>query len=185
MIDFTDNDIRVLGNLPKLQRLKGLLLSRNRISHIQPAIASTLPNLESLVLTANSLSRLADLDALAEFSNLTHLILLDNPVTSQQHYRSYVLWRCRSLRVLDFEKVKTKEREYADKLFGSPESPTPLALQIMGSKSVAIIDGTLGEKQMLRKLTEEDKENLRQTLKKASSLAEIEKIENALKSGYI
>jgi U2 small nuclear ribonucleoprotein A' len=80
-IDFTDNDIQVLGNFPLSPRLHTLLLARNRISSIQPSVAHSIPHLTTLVLTANNFVELADLDALGSFKALTHLILLDNPVT--------------------------------------------------------------------------------------------------------
>jgi U2 small nuclear ribonucleoprotein A' len=51
---------------------------------------------------------LGDLDPLAEFSKLTYLSLLSNPVANKQHYRSYVINKLPSLRVLDFRKVKLK-----------------------------------------------------------------------------
>lgn len=83
-IDFTDNDIQILGNFPLSQRLRTLLLARNRISGIQPTLANSIPNLTTLVLTSNNFVELADLDTLGNFRNLTHLILLDNPVARKE-----------------------------------------------------------------------------------------------------
>jgi len=61
-----------------------LLLARNRISGIQPSLANSIPNLTTLVLTANNFAELADLDVLATFRRLTHLVLLENPVTRKE-----------------------------------------------------------------------------------------------------
>ena len=83
-IDLTDNDIRVLGNLPLSPRLRSLLLARNRVSSIQSSLPEAVPNLTSLVLTANSLAELADLDVLGGFKRLTHLVLIENPVTRKE-----------------------------------------------------------------------------------------------------
>jgi len=83
-IDFTDNDIQVLGNFPLSARLRTLLLARNRITSIQPSLANSIPNLTTLVLTANNFAELADLDVLATFHHLTHLVLLENPVTRKE-----------------------------------------------------------------------------------------------------
>jgi U2 small nuclear ribonucleoprotein A' len=83
-IDFTDNDIQVLGNFPLSARLHTLLLARNRIASIQPSLANSIPNLTTLVLTANNFVELADLDVLATFHYLTHLVLLENAVTRKE-----------------------------------------------------------------------------------------------------
>jgi len=80
----TDNDIQVLGNFPLSPRLRTLLLARNRVASIQPALARALPSLTNLVLTANHLAELADLDSLAQFRRLTHLVLTENPVTRKE-----------------------------------------------------------------------------------------------------
>ena len=83
-IDFTDNDIQLLGNFPLSPRLKTLLLARNRIASIQPTLAHSLPSLTTLVLTANNFAELADLDVLGTFPVLTHLVLMENPVTRKE-----------------------------------------------------------------------------------------------------
>jgi U2 small nuclear ribonucleoprotein A' len=75
---------------------------------IAEGLGEVIPNLETLVLTNNHLQELGDLDPLAEFSKLTYLSLLSNPVANKQHYRSYVINKLPSLRVLDFRKVKLK-----------------------------------------------------------------------------
>ncbi|ANB12468.1 Lea1p [Sugiyamaella lignohabitans] len=186
VIDLSDNDIRIIGNFPKMTRLKGLLLSQNRISNIQANISELLPNLESLILTANSLSQLADLDPLAGFSKLEHLSLVDNPVTARDHYRSYIIWRIPSLRVLDFEKIKDSERKFAAQLFGTVSAPTELASQIMKTKTATSkVDLGRGASASIVKLTDEDKAKLRESLKNATSLAEIDRIEKALRTGVL
>jgi U2 small nuclear ribonucleoprotein A' len=58
VIDLTDNQIRVLDNLPTLKRLRTLLLSENRIVRIDFSIAKYLPNLTNLILNNNHLSEL-------------------------------------------------------------------------------------------------------------------------------
>lgn len=83
-IDLADNDLSSLGNFPFFPRLRTLLLARNRINHIQPALATSLPNLTTLVLTSNNMSELADLDPLRKLSKLTHLTLLENPITRKE-----------------------------------------------------------------------------------------------------
>lgn len=184
-IDLTDNDIRVLGNFPRLLQLKTLLLSTNRISHIQPDLGESLPNIECLVLSANSLNQLSDVNAISTLPKLTHLSLIDNPLVHLDYYRLYVIWRNPNLMVLDFMKVKDAERKNARELLGSSlDQPTELALKIMGTKSKTV-NMSGGEKDYSRPLTEADRENLRQKLKSATSLAEVERIEQALRTGMI
>lgn len=92
-IDFTDNDIQVLGNFPLSPRLKTLLMARNRVSSVQASAANSIPNLTNLVLTSNNFAELADLDSLSKFPKLTHLSLMENPVTRKE---------VRSTDVMDF-----------------------------------------------------------------------------------
>ena len=87
-IDLTDNDIAILGNFPLSPRLTTLLLARNRISNIQPALSRSIPNLTNLSLTQNRISNLADLEPLVALKKLKHLSLVDNPVTSKEVFSS-------------------------------------------------------------------------------------------------
>lgn len=83
-IDFTDNDIQVLGNFPLSPRIRTLLLARNRIAQIQSTLPNAIPNLKNLVLASNNIGELADLEVLGRFPRLTHLVLTDNPVTKKE-----------------------------------------------------------------------------------------------------
>jgi U2 small nuclear ribonucleoprotein A' len=65
------------------------------------------------------LMELGDLDPLACLKNLTTLSLLHNPVTARQHYRLYLIYKLPQLRLLDFRKIKQKERDEAKALFKS------------------------------------------------------------------
>ncbi|KAF4975394.1 hypothetical protein FZEAL_7803 [Fusarium zealandicum] len=188
-IDFTDNDIQVLGNFPLSPRITTLLLARNRVSSIQPSVAKAIPNLTNLVLSSNNLAELADLDALESFVRLTHLVLVDNPVSKKENYRYWVLWRCPSVRFLDYEKVKEAEREQARELFGTAEEPTALASKIMGIKttnfSVSAGDSEGPSKLSRIKLTDAEKKRLQERIKKATSLQEIIALEKELNEGRL
>ncbi|KAI1277965.1 L domain-like protein [Xylaria sp. FL0933] len=194
-IDLVDNDIQVLGNFPLSPRIHTLLLARNRVSSIQPTLANSIPNLTNLQLESNNLSELADLDPLGAFPRLTHLVLRDNPVTKKDYYRYWVLWRCPSVRFLDYVKVKDAERKHANELFGSVESPTELATKIMNVKSKTFGSssslenggGTAGlSMRMSRiKLTDKEKKRLQDMIKRATSLDEITKLETMLREGRL
>ena len=47
-----------------------------------------------------------------------------------QNYRLWTIWRVRSVRFLDYRKVKDAERDRATELFGTPEAPTALAAKV-------------------------------------------------------
>lgn len=190
-IDFTDNDISSLGNFPFFPRLHTLLLARNRVKHIQPTIASTIPNLTTLVLTANNMAELADLDPLRNLTRLTHLVLLENPVTRKEHYRYWVIWRIPSVRFLDYQKVKDAERAKAKELFGTAEEPTALASKIMGIKSRTFdvpsggAERAPADKAVRVKLTEKERKRVEKMIREARSLQEITRLEKELNEGRI
>ncbi|KAL9103139.1 MAG: hypothetical protein Q9163_001783 [Psora crenata] len=194
-IDLTDNDITTLSNFPLSPRLRVLLLARNRINSIQPTLSNSIPNLETLILTANNLAELADLDILGHFRRLTHLSVLENPVTRKEHYRHWIIWRCPSIRFLDYQKVKDAEREKAAELFGTAKEPSALASKIMGIKSRTfdIPSSSLGNSAVLSpsdkvsrvKLTEKEKRRVEALIKNAKSLQEITRLEKELNEGRI
>lgn len=189
-IDFTDNDISVLGNFPLSPRLQTLLLTRNRITSIQPTLWRSVPNLTSIVLTHNRIAELADLEPLSRFSKLTYVVLNDNPVKSKPNYRLWIIWRCRKLRFLDYEKVRDKEREDADELFGTLEEPTAIAAKILSIKSKATFDaapsanGTSGGDVRV-KLTPKEKKRVEEMIRDAKSMKEIDELEKMLTEGKV
>lgn len=107
-LDLTDNDIMTLGNFPHLDRLAHLYLSNNLISRIDRRLAFSIPRLTTLTLTNNQISSFGQLAALARFPMLEYVTLIGNPVAREKYYREYVVWKCKSLRVLDFKRVKEK-----------------------------------------------------------------------------
>jgi U2 small nuclear ribonucleoprotein A' len=107
-----------------------------------------------------------------------------------QHYRYWVIWRCPTVRFLDYQKVKDAERQHAKKLFGTEEKPTSLATEIMGIKSsgfgAAVTDGVADTSKLSRiKLTDKEKKRLQEMIRKASSLEEIIRLEKMLKEGRL
>jgi U2 small nuclear ribonucleoprotein A' len=114
-VDLSDNEIVKLENLPFLNRLGTLLINNNRITRINPNIGEFLPNLHTLVLTNNRIVNLLEIDPLTSLPKLHFLSLLDNNITKKPNYRLYVIHKLNSLRVLDFKKVKNKERLEAKK----------------------------------------------------------------------
>ncbi|CAK9163211.1 unnamed protein product [Ilex paraguariensis] len=111
-IDLSENEIVKLENFPYLNRLGTLLLNNNRITRINPNIGEFLPKLHTLVLTSNRLTNLVEIDPLASLLKLQFLSLLDNNITKKPNYRLYVIHKLKSLRLLDFRKVKQKYLHY-------------------------------------------------------------------------
>ncbi|XP_050224741.1 U2 small nuclear ribonucleoprotein A' [Mercurialis annua] len=120
-IDLSDNEIVKLENMPYFTRLGTLLINNNRITRINPNIGEFLPKLHTLILTNNRLVNLVDIDPLASLPKLRFLSLLDNNITKKPNYRLYIIHKLKSLSVLDFKKVKSKERMEAENLFASEE----------------------------------------------------------------
>ncbi|KAK4935726.1 U2 snRNP complex subunit [Elasticomyces elasticus] len=192
-IDFTDNDITTLTNFPLSPRLNTLLFGRNRIQAVDRRIAEQIPNLSTLNLTANHVKELGDLEGLIGCGRLTHLSLVENPVTRKEHYRLYLIWSIPSLRFLDYQKVRDAERQQANELFGTADAPTELAAKIKGTKTRSFdvgagVNGKAADskRQGVRtQLTETEKKRVQEMIKNAKSLAEITRIEKDLAEGRI
>ena len=110
-IDLTDNQIHALANLPVLKRLSQLLLANNPVRTVSVNLATSLPNLRTLVLTNAAIPK----DALAHTAvtlgrcrKLEHLSLKGCPVQHAQHYKDWIIFNCKKLRSLDFERVHLK-----------------------------------------------------------------------------
>lgn len=111
-----------------------------------------------------------------------------------QHYRYWVVWRCPTVRFLDYQKVKDAERQKAAELFGTAAEPTELASGIAGTKSrtfdVAMSNGaptssSSSSKLSRIKLTEAERQRLQERIKKADSLEEIIRLEKELNEGRL
>ncbi|CAK5280083.1 unnamed protein product [Mycena citricolor] len=194
-MDFTDNAIVVLGNMPLLKRLNTLLLANNQLSHISPAIHISIPNLTTLNLTNNQFTELGDLEPLKELRNLKYLCLLGNPVREKKWYREWLAWRIPGLRVLDFQRIRDKERKTAKSLFLTADNlPTALATTLsttvstQSTKSVITTDepkiasltGKAG-----RLMSKEDAEKVKAAIAKATSMEEVRRLERSLREGYM
>ncbi|KAL7735428.1 hypothetical protein ACLKA6_019545 [Drosophila palustris] len=104
-IDLSDIDLRKLDNLPHLPRLKCLLLNNNRILRISDGLEDVVPNLNSIILTGNNLQELSDL----------------NPSQDSRNARDDMSAHQSGLRLLDFRKIKQKDRQAAQEFFRSKQ----------------------------------------------------------------
>ena len=99
--------------------LHSLMLINNRVTSIEKDFAINCPNLENLILTNNKISNIEEIDNLCSCKSLVRLSLVDNMITKLKYYRLYVIYNLPNLRVLDFQQVKSKERQAAKELFTS------------------------------------------------------------------
>ncbi|CAL8349417.1 unnamed protein product [Merluccius merluccius] len=182
-IDFSDNEIRKLDGFPLLRRLKTLLLNNNRICRFGENIEHALPSLTELILTSNNIQELGDLDPLASVKTLTLLSLLRNPVTNKKHYRLYVISKIPQIRVLDFQKVKLKERQEAEKMFKGKRG-AQLAKDI-AKRTRTFTPGAAVPTEKKAGPSQADVEAIKNAIANASSLAEVERLKGMLQAGQI
>lgn len=106
---------------------------------------------------------------------------------SLQNYRYYMLFRCPSIRFLDFQKVKDAERNHAAELFGTLEQPTDLARSITANKSKgfapAAVNGAAKKSHI--KFDEKEKARFEKLVMKAQSLDQVRALEKAFAEGRL
>lgn len=185
-IDLSDNDLIKLGNFPPLKRLHVLLLMNNRISRIAEECFDPLPNLVSVTLTGNKLERLVDLEPLTRLKNLERLSLLENPVTKVKHYRPYMIHKCsKSLRILDFNRIKDKERKAAGLLFAG-ERGKKLLEEIAPPRTAGKDPSDLKTAEAVKVgPSPEVIERIKKAIAEAETIEEVTRLERALKSGVL
>uniref|UniRef100_A0A6V7QTZ0 Uncharacterized protein n=1 Tax=Ananas comosus var. bracteatus TaxID=296719 RepID=A0A6V7QTZ0_ANACO len=189
-IDLSDNEIVKLENFPHLNRLGTLLINNNRITRINPNIGEFLPKLHTLVLTNNRLVNLVEIDPLASLKNLQFLSLLDNNITKKPNYRLYVIHKLKHLRLLDFKKVKQKERIEAGKLFASKEAEEEakkVSTKTFTPGEVADVPDTSKTDQGPKVVapTPEQITAIKAAIVNSQTLEEVARLEKALSSGQI
>nr|XP_025043600.1 U2 small nuclear ribonucleoprotein A' isoform X2 [Pelodiscus sinensis] len=183
-IDFSDNEIRKLDGFPLLKRLKTLLMNNNRICRIGEGLEQALPNLQEIILTNNSIVELGELDPLATIKSLTYLSVLRNPVTNKKHYRLYVIHKVPQIRVLDFQKVKLKERQEAEKMFKGKRG-AQLAKDIAKRTKTFNPGAGLPTDKKKAGPSTGDVEAIKNAIANATTLAEVERLKGLLQSGQI
>eukprot|EP00983_Pelagomonas_calceolata_P088683 1157229-Pelagomonas_calceolata.AAC.9 len=127
-----------------IPNLETLVLTNNRLSNLQCACMHNVPGAVQFALAGlhvashciilalerepvrkayvlPALLQSTDLEPLGSFSKLTLLSLVGNPVQAKPNYRLYLISICKSLKILDFKKVKQQERIEAKKMFATAE----------------------------------------------------------------
>jgi U2 small nuclear ribonucleoprotein A' len=194
VIDFSDNELVKLDNIPCLKRLNTILASNNRLTSVTPGLGAALPALDSLVLAYNHISTIAGLAALSELPTLTSLIITGNPVTATvSNYREVVAALLPKLRVLDSAPITTHERAQAKAIAARLAQGAPLAAfalvragdgQLMSAEPAE--SATPVEAAPVRAtLTREQKMKLALLLEAATTAQEMAVIEQILKTGAV
>ncbi|GAA6000815.1 hypothetical protein JCM10207_004672 [Rhodosporidiobolus poonsookiae] len=203
-LDLTDNAITSVSNFPLLRRLSHLVLSNNPVRTVSASVATSLPNLRTLVLTASALPKdgLALLgDTLGRCRKLESLSCKGAPVAQAEHYKDWIVFSCPKLRVLDYERVKQKDRDHARSLFlNADDTPTTLhdafkAAAAAGLSAPSLVGGAgktfepgvepSAAGKAGRLLTKEEKERVRQAIEGAESVEEIRRLQRMLAQGFV
>lgn len=146
-----------------------------------------LPNLKTLALTNNNICELGDIEPLSECKKLEYVTFIGNPITHKDNYRLYIIYKLPSVRVIDFNRVRLTERDAAKKMFKgksgrkareaiqkSVHTEEPSEVETNGSS------GGAGQK-----LTDEDREKIKEAIKNAKSLGEVNYLQSILASGKV
>ena len=191
-MDLSDNEIVLLENFPLLKNMEQVFVCNNLLSGIKTGLGKNLPKLETLNLMSNEIEALADVEPLGELKSLKHLTLLENPVSKHEHYRAYVIFKCKNLETLDFTKVKNKERWQAEQLF-TGDAGEDLLSRLEGV-SVAATGGGSGsgsaagtKRQRLNEEQEQAEKALKarivEAIQKTKTLEDVSKLQRALQEG--
>lgn len=180
-IDLSDNEIKKIDNFPELTRLRTLFFNNNRISKIAHDLDNSLPYLETLILTNNKFASLSDLDPLACLTRLRTLSLLENPVTLKPNYRLYIIHLLPELRLLDFKKIKQKEREEAKALFGTFDAKK--SDRTRSEEKDEVNDEATTASSAGKDWTREQSQAISAAISSTTSLDELNRLESALVAG--
>ncbi len=207
-----------MDNFPFLPRIKCLLMNNNRVCRIGENLEESLPALDTVVFTNNNVQELADIETLSTCKNIRMISFLHNPVVAKPNYRLFVIHKFPELKVgifsiqslvfvqsvscvdnivspsfqvLDFKKVKQKERDAAKALFKSKQGKDQLKEIKRRAKTFVPGQGLPAESGGGRPvtnasgLTPEQVRNIKSAIARATSLEEIERLNQMLRTGQI
>lgn len=109
---------------------------------------------------------------------------MQNPITAKQHYRLYIIFKLPQIRLLDFRKVKLKEREEAKTLFKSKKGKE-IQKEISKRAKTFVPGANLDNAKQKNGPSEQELRKIRDAIAKASSLEEVERLQMQLQAGLI
>lgn len=176
VLDLTNNELISIPDMRSRGDIHTLLLSMNQISVLDGRL---LPGrIRNLVLANNNISTFEQLNGLKWApTTLENVVLRGNQVCHLEGYREHVLGTVPSLKVMDFERVTQEERLRAQKANTSDAVPTAVVTGAKRDKSSELMH------LVVSKMSEERRNELKEQLARATSLAEIARIEKLLSGG--
>ncbi|KAH8930109.1 L domain-like protein [Atractiella rhizophila] len=189
-LDLTDNSIRSLTNFPVMSRLTQIIINNNPLNHINPHLGFNLVNLKHLSMMGCEFREFSQLLPLFALPSLQSLTLYGNPVKNAKYYREFLIFGCKKLRILDFQKVKDKERNTATDLFqvpSNPPAPTALYTSLTSSTTFTQPTAPTGTQKVDkgRLLTKEEKERVKRAVEAAGSAEEVQRLQRMLDQGLV
>ena len=100
-----------LSRLIDTSKVLWIDISFNQISQFDESLVAAFPNLTTLHLHANNITKLTEIKKISKFPKLKSLALYGNPVEEHKHYRNYVLYYCTQLTQFDMSPVTKTERQ--------------------------------------------------------------------------
>lgn len=187
-IDLSNNEIKLLDGFPLLSSIRMLLINNNRITTIADNLHEVLPNIEDLILTNNNISSFGEIAKLSQCKRLTRISLLQNPVTTIENYRLFIIHKIPQLRVIDFQRVKLKERKAALLEFGGAAGESKLADMVKtfvpgGDVAMGEAEDEAAPKQLSHSAAQSLA--IKTAIENARSLEEVQQIERDLMRGII
>ncbi|CUF01503.1 U2 small nuclear ribonucleoprotein 40K, putative [Bodo saltans] len=111
VMDLTDNSLTSLEYIPEMKRLTTLIAHRNKLQRVSLSAALRLPHLHSFVADDNNFSSLDQLVVFGKFPLLERISLGgSNPVARHEHFRSFLMYLCPKLKLINFQRVLAVER---------------------------------------------------------------------------
>merc|ERR1712224_668494 len=121
---------------------------------------------------------------MGRLKTLERLSLLENPVVKVKHYRPYMVYKCsNNLRILDFNRIKDKERKAAGLLFAH-ERGKKLLEEIAPPRVIKDVDKPVEGAAKLGP-SPEVIERIKKAIAEAETIEEVTRLERALKSGVL
>jgi U2 small nuclear ribonucleoprotein A' len=190
--DLSNNRLRRLENFPKVSRLQSLYCANNLLDSLDANnLQRNLPNLRHLDVSHNAVRSYAFLGDLGTACpSLESISLVGNPITRRPHYRLCVLHHLPALRMIDYSKVKLAERQQATSWAKSAAGRAVLEESVVadGADSSKVAPPTFtpgGEAFATAHFTAEQKAVIRERLANATSVQEMQEIEDSVRRGIL
>eukprot|EP00960_Hanusia_phi_P004455 130231-Hanusia_phi.AAC.1 len=176
------NRIKKIDILDRLVHLRVVDLSSNLIGIIPQF--SNLKVLHTMALSDNRISEMNELRKFKRLPNLSNLSLRGNPVSEQQHTRSFVIYNVQHLDILDDTEIDCQERQQSVERFHRLDTEDMEEQLKRSQESVANLQSMLDEKNrtilnMAEQLTQLESKLLnvrKENEDKTSTISELESI---------